>query len=80
MKTQIQTKKSGGGFLFFGKAMTSIDKTNQGDTSWSTIIFFEINCEIKKWARNYVTGIIARQHDEIDESGIDYRELILIVL
>jgi len=35
-------KESGDGFLFSGKAMTSIDNTtNQGDTLWSTIIFFK---------------------------------------
>ena len=37
--------------------------------------FFEIDCEIDKWARNYAARILARQHDEIDESGIDYREV-----
>lgn len=36
---------------------------------------FEIDSEIDKWAHNYAARILARQQDEIEGSGIDYREV-----
>ena len=35
----------------------------------------EIDSEIEKWANRYAARIIARQQDETDCSGVDYREI-----
>ena len=36
---------------------------------------FPVDCEVDKWARHYAARIIAKQQDEGNDNGMDYREV-----
>ena len=36
---------------------------------------FPVDCEVDKWARHYAARILAKQQDEGNDNGMDYREV-----